>query len=113
MALIKFPSHVESLGIDNSDDAFIDSGASQNFFHRRSAFSNYETISTESVQISHDVSRIFGKGTVKVLLEKDITMQSYYAPEFNTNILASHFFSEAFEVLMSSLRRKENKGLLF
>lgn len=113
MAVMKFRSNVARTGRDKNNDAYIDSGASHNFFHRRCLFSSYEQITPESVQIADGTSAIVGKGTVKVWLGKDVTMMAYHAPDFNANIVASHSLSESFEVLMSSSIRNEKTCALF
>lgn len=102
MAKIKFRSKVARMDEKKSNDAYIDSGATHHFFHSRGSFISYETIPDETVRAAYGETRIVGKGTVCVPIADGYIQESYHAPAFSSNILASDILSEDFEVLKSS-----------
>lgn len=57
-------------------------------------------------------SEIIGEGQVRVNLDVIISLQAYYAPEFNSKIIASHILSDVFEVHVTSSLRKEKSCLV-
>lgn len=84
------------------DDYFIDSGATNNLFHRRSSFIMYESISTESVSTADGESYLIGKGTVFPPIGKGIIMEAYHAPHFSANIVANSLLSKMFNLFFTS-----------
>ena len=104
MALLNFKSNVARVGEDRTDDAFVDSGATHHFFHTKSKFIDYKWVETAAVKTAEGVSHIVGKGTIKIKIngQTELTIEAFHAPDFSSNILASHLLSEFYEVLMTS-----------
>lgn len=111
--LVAFKSTIATVNHSKSNVSFIDSGATHNFFNNKLAFQELEEIPPQPVKIAEDVSYIVGKGKVKIILGKAITMEAYFAPDFSSNIIASHLLSDHFEVHMTSSLRNEQSCLLF
>lgn len=101
------------VGAEESNVAFVASGVLHNFFHRRTSFADYQSISTASVQVAHSVSRIVGELILHVWLGMDVFTEAYHEPEFASNILARYILSETFEVVLSSSLRVANSCLLY
>ena len=62
MAVLKFRANVAEMSDVKNSDAYIDSGATHHFFHRRDSFETYEAISEEPVMVAAGVTKIVGKG---------------------------------------------------
>lgn len=110
--VVRFESKLASVGSDKTNDSFIDSGATHNFFHSKAAFETFDEITEQKVRTADGTSRIIGKGTVKINLGIVITLEAFYAPDFSSNIIASHILSEHFEVIMSSTLRPYKSCIL-
>eukprot|EP00171_Calliarthron_tuberculosum_P001071 IDg1071t1 len=99
MAKLKFKSNVARCSQDKTKDAYIDSGATHHFFHSRSSFTNYKSIDTENVKAASGFSKIVGKGTVRLPVDGEITIEAYHAPEFSSNIIFVGLISISYRVL--------------
>ncbi len=64
------------------------SGATHHFFHSKSSFITYERIDTESVKAASSLSKLVGKGTVKLPIDGGIIIEAYHAPDFSANIIS-------------------------
>ena len=101
MAKLKFRANVAELSEEKTTDAYIDSGATHHFFHHRSIFENYETLSEEPVRGAAGITKIVGKGMVHIPIGKGFYVEAYHAPEFSSNILSVRLLQKDFEVLFS------------
>lgn len=100
--MARFRSNVAKLKNEKVDEGYIDTGATHHFFHRRSMFQQYESINPEKVSVAHGNSMFVGKGMVQVPIGDGIHVEAYHAPEFSSNILASHLLSEMYNILQTS-----------
>jgi len=92
MAKLKFRANIAELSDEKTSDAYIDSGATHHFFHRREIFENYTRINDEPVKGASGISKIVGKGMVRLPINKSIFVEAYHALEFSSNILSSDSF---------------------
>ncbi len=101
MVTIKFRSNLAESSRMKVDDAYIDSGATHHFFHQRSIFLNYTKMNEEPVQGAMGITKIIGKGYVKLPTENSIPVEAYHAPMFSANILSVALLSDHYEVVFS------------
>lgn len=90
---------------NKTKDAYIDSGDTHKFFHRKGAFKSYVALKPERVQAAVGETNIIRNGTVLHNIDGKIVHEAYHTPDFSLNILASHILSEVFEVLQSKFIR--------
>ena len=76
MEKVKFQSHVAQITEHKTSDAYIDSGATHHFFHRRDSFVLYSPIEEEPVKAAASVSKIVGKGMVKLPINGGILVEA-------------------------------------
>lgn len=81
-----------------TNDEFIDSGATHNFFQSRSSLLSYETNQTDAFQPASTSSSFIGKGNVLLPIDGGIIQEVYHAVDFTSNVLASHLLSESYEI---------------
>lgn len=108
-----FRSNIANMGEEKIMDAFIDSGATHNFFHRNSSFVTYQRIAPEIVQAAHGEITPIGKGTVIIPISGGIMQAAFHAPGFSSNIIAGHLLLDNFEVIPSSSIRVEKVCFVF
>ena len=101
MAKMKYRSNIAEVFDEKSSDAYIDSGATHHFFHRRSAFISYSEMNEEPVRGATGFTKIVGKGTVRLPIDNGMIVEAYHAPAFSSNVLAVRLPSKDFEVLFS------------
>ena len=75
MAKKKFRSNMAEFSEEKTMNAYIDSGATHNFFYFRSSFICYERISEEPVKGAIGTSRIVGKSTVTIPIGFGISIE--------------------------------------
>lgn len=102
MAKVKFRTSIATFRKDKQEDAYVDSGATHNFFHRRSSFLSYENIDQETVEAANGTSLLLGKGIVWISVNGGMHVEAFHAPHFRSNIVAVGVLSEDFDVLFSS-----------
>lgn len=59
--MAKFRSNIAQSGNKKTSEAYIDTGATHNFIHNRSAFISYSTIEPESVESASTTTQLIGK----------------------------------------------------
>lgn len=82
-------------------------------FNDKIPFDDLQEISPQTVKIAEGTSQIIEKGNVTLTHSVNITMESYFAPYFNSNLTASHIVSNLFYVHNTASHRKEKACLLF
>ena len=86
---------------EKCSDAYIDSGATHQFFHRKSSFITYERIEPESVKAASSTSKLVGKGTTKLPFDNGTIIEAYHAPGFSSNIKSARFLLKTYKVEFS------------
>lgn len=107
--MARYVSKVATVGESKTNDAFIDSGATHHFFHRRDSFKTYNEITIEKVETASGHSRLLGKGAVQLPIGKGVIVEAFHAPDFTSNIVANHLLSELFNLFSTSDDNGENK----
>lgn len=75
MAQAKFRNNISMVRNENNEDHFVDSGATHNFFLRRSSFISYQSLALETFQVADGNSLIVVSGTVRLLLGKNMVIK--------------------------------------
>lgn len=110
--LIMLKSNIAEVSLDKSKVCYIESGASHNFFNDKNLLDDIQKISPQSVNIAEGTSEIIAKGSVNLTNGINITMEAYFAPEFNSDIIFSYILSNFFEIHMTASTRKEKACIL-
>ena len=87
-------SKIATVGEEKSENSYIDSGATNHFFHRRSAFETNESMQPELVSTAEGNSYLVGKGTVYFSIGGGITVTADHASQFTSHILANYLLSD-------------------
>lgn len=105
-------SRIATIETNKIDHAYIDSGATHNFFRSKSAFQTYKKINPEPLKAAHGETMMIGKETVFIPIGKGFNVHAYRVPAFSANIIAAHVLFEDFDVLLSSFVHGK-KGVIF
>lgn len=98
LASIKYRSKVACLSTSKVDTAYIDNGATHNFFHDRTRFETYEKMDTTDVSIASAISCLVGYGIITLPIERELQVKDYHAPEFESNIVSPRLLSKTYDV---------------
>lgn len=77
----------------------MNSGAILYLFQSRSSFQSYIPIARHIVEAAPGTSHILSKGLVWLLFNNGTCMEAYYAPNFESNIMAFELIAKFFDVI--------------
>lgn len=104
--IARLSSNIAVADSKKMDVAYIDSGATHNFFHSEKLFSKYEKINKVEVNVAKGKAFAIGRGTVTVNVGENIDLEGYHCPEFSSHILAAHMLSQHSDILFTSTPNK-------
>ncbi len=91
MAKIKFQSNILEVSEDTSLDLYVDSEATHYIFYNCHFFEDYSTFNEERIKRATGMTKILGKGVVKLPIKKWIDCRS--SPFSIFRLIFSLFFS--------------------
>lgn len=100
-AQLHFRATVATVDKEKKASCLIDSGGTHHFYHSKSSFITYDTVTEQKVLSASGTSDVIGKGTVKLPFDNNVTVEAYHTPEFSTNILSVGLLTSRYNVLFT------------
>ena len=93
MTKIKFRSKVATASDEKCSDAYIESGNTLHFFHRKSIFITYEITGPESIKAASPTSKLLGKGKSNFLAPTALLLKLIMLLNFQRTLYQFVFYS--------------------